>query len=490
MSPLWVISNSEMLSVYNISFLQDTKALSIYHGTNIFLSNLAMCSNSIYGIFITNSVNITLKDSCFYDNNATVLDIRLVSNLKMTNLVFLSNRYSSTASCVIDKGRDLVIQDVHFLYNSNANTLGEGGGMRLVGITNAFLRLLFVGNITGGYGGGLYIGLSTNVVLEGLFVSNKSVSYMGGGAYLSCSGLVMSGYWEGNVSGNHGGGLYLSGMFNTVTNTFFVQNISSNFGGGMYTTGIYNSRIEGIFVSNEATGNNYAAGALYCGTMTNIFISLQGSYNKGKGGIVIFNGNSAYYSNVVVEFKLRANTGTGAAVSLLKASFITITNSLVSGHTNLAALSISVGTNISVIDSYFVSNSNSFVIFVGGDPVYNYWLTNFVMYNAYVIDNDASTLLKFGGKIWLIISNNIFGGISGTPVRAIEETYDIPAFGILSLVRNMFYTNTLQYLYTNYNPATNVGFLPPFVPEEWTNINNSSLLGTTEESTNNMVGVR
>ncbi|MFN4217237.1 MAG: hypothetical protein ACK4HQ_07550 [Brevinematales bacterium] len=222
--------------------------------------------------------------------------------------------------------------------------------------------------------------------------------------------------------------------------------------------------------------------------MTNVGISMYGAYNKGKGGIVIFNGNSASYSNVRGEFKLFNNTGTGAIISLLKASFITITNSVVSGHTNLVALSISVGTNIRVVDSYFISNSNSSIVVVMGDPVYNQWLTNFVMYNTFLIDDDASTLLQLGGKIWLIISNNTFGGVSANSGRAIEETYDIPLSGVLSLVENQFYTNTLQYLYTNYNPQTNVGFLPPFQPKEWTNINNPALLGTTPESTNNRVG--
>ncbi|MFN3659761.1 MAG: hypothetical protein ACK4TN_00810, partial [Brevinematales bacterium] len=60
---LWIVSNAQSISIYNVFLFHNTNAISLYQVTNMVLSNIIGRSNAVSSIFLTHSSHVAIKDS-------------------------------------------------------------------------------------------------------------------------------------------------------------------------------------------------------------------------------------------------------------------------------------------------------------------------------------------------------------------------------------------------------------------------------------------
>lgn len=271
-----------------------------------------------------------------------------------------------------------------------------GGGVYLRAsaiLRNCVVHSNTASSINPGYGGGMYVYYYDDVTLEGnTIMSNTGSSGVrgrGGGMYLHRSdALLQSNVVMLNTAGtkhgmNHGGGLYLYYASPTLENNIIITNVASTvsrawaYGGGLYinesAATLEGNIVRGNFASTAARG--YGGGVhLQDSDATlkgNEIISNTASaigFGYG-GGLYVSHGSITLINNVVadnhadidgsglrfrgaswypIEGHLLHNTiahnhGSGQGICVKEYATLTLTNTILAGHTG-EAITITAGS--------------------------------------------------------------------------------------------------------------------------------------------------
>jgi hypothetical protein len=254
-----------------------------------------------------------------------------------------------------------------------------------------------LGNSTGyGRGGGIYIDNRNNdapadiwesqIVSNTATISNTAVGWGGGlwleaGSYITPA-TVMSTTFENNTANTagegQGGGVFLW-RYATLSNNLFRHNYGSQAAAGGYGGALYLWEVWGVtleanqFISNTASASGSGLGGAIYGsarvafTMTNNLLAENHASTAG-GGLWLDTWNPSYLiAGTLVNNTLADNDAGSGGEGIWVGRYVslTLTNTLISGHTvgitvtAPASSTVSAGTNLFYNDSDPITGTNA-----------------------------------------------------------------------------------------------------------------------------------
>ena len=271
---------------------------------------------------------------------------------------------------------------------------------------------------SGSSGGGIYLTNASFCRLTNIMLSNNYAISLGGGFFImhGVSNTIHATCYSNSSFTRGGGGMLYYTIGHTITSTF-ISNSSQN-GGGLHIMRSTNTSVNSTFLNN---------------------------YGWGKGGglhLFLSGGNNV---NSTVLGNSTASDKDGGGI-LVEAS----SNQTISGT---------------------ISGNNRAAIYLHASPgtrIINAALTNCTGTNIISV--------RYSHTTGLVISNCLFGGSQAGTTAIFEiDASDITG---QTLVNNAFITNTMDYLYRDFNNGYSASF---------TDLNNNTWSGATTASGN--VGV-
>lgn len=262
---------------------------------------------------------------------------------------------SSDGGAIYNENSSTVtIKDSIFKYN---RATIHGGAISNIGIVKAITGSTFTSNATtastNSYGGAIFNSSTIRLIDDTTFTSNYTSGSAGrGGAIYNTGtiGLVSNSEFNSNYASNNcnGGAIYNTGTIK-LDNTTFTSN-NSGLGGAIYNTGnlnIYrtlgtttfsgNSSLDGGAIANIEGGALTVYNSIFEGNHVSV---LSGAENSGVGGAIV-NGNLV--SNVSTVANIYNSTFTNNYAGLGGGAVVNVYNS-------------SSGTTLSIYDSTFTGN--------------------------------------------------------------------------------------------------------------------------------------
>lgn len=355
-------------------------------------------------------------------------------------------------------------------------------------------------------------GLSNIYVQAGTYITNAGLASSGSGVTASLTGLNIQGGWNagytaqtgystldgegclehivyisanstklsrlciinGNTTGpvsnpdtgNSGPGICINSSYNTISNCILTNHNATGDGAIFMYNGGNNTVVDCIINQNNASYRG-AGISLWFSSYNNILNSTLSNNNVVNNGGAIYMNASSY--NVVSNVKLLFNYATNAA------------------NSHSAGLGVNSGSYIDVLDSLIVGNRNNSTRGSAFNfmAVGNLRIVNNVMSNNINVSGMSSLIALYSSSATtftnLVISNNLFSSTNMGSDYGIYE-YGTAGIGKKALKLNTFMTNEIRYLYY-------IGYNTRYVTNNtlWTNINLPSYVGTTADSTNNVV---
>ncbi len=447
--------------------------------------------------------------------------------------IFMTNsHYCAISNCVMTNNRGW-----------------NGGGLGMLHSSQNLIHATFTTNIYGGLGGGIYMGAGANRNYLAVIIMNCAAPNGGGGIYMvdantnlitgqitgnSCNadggGIAMI-YGKDNVFSNCvftanrtesmvGGGLALYDLRAIVLNCVFSNNFAAQKGGGVF---IFNPDCvvsNSVFLNNTVSNNTQHTygGALYIqGFNTTVFncqfannLSVATSGYTAYGGAIhaqstptgikirncVISNNTAYYGGGI------ANLLTGAGNFLtVESNFITCNRAgymggglyssggpgfrIVQNVITSNAATVGCGMYMhgwALVQSNLIATNKPLGMF--GSAIYysNYPTTN--IHNVILGDNSAIGL-DYCHMATTIFTSNIIGGssIGNTGYAIYENSADTYNH---RLTYNLFLTNTLSYLYQDFENGWETNITSG---ADWNNINNTAYTGASTAANNGVTNL-
>lgn len=426
------------------------------------------------------------------DNAGNISDTNTVRILYVRKVVFVSTSgndnnvgiFSFLPVKTINKGIEIsvysnwnIVYVAQGVYTPNNGILSGDSG---VIITNNDIKLI------GGWDSSFnnVIGYSE---LDGEY-SVKHIIFVTNVSNISLMNFVVR---KGNANGlaphNNGGGVYFSSVsYSLVSNIILSNNVCNNIGGGFY---IQNSKTNVLYVSSYSN-NAIKGGGIGIEGFQSVSNYVMGNFSMNYasthgGGIFL-----SYPNTTLLNVDVSSNISSqGGGIKIEGGNGIYIYGSIYSNSTSSGgggAIEISGGNNITISASIYNNKSGW-----KGGAIYAYSYNGLNILSSIITNNFANIINSsiqiagspFAGKP--VLSNNIIGG-SGVNSIGIAEENSLGNFLTgHKLIRNLFITNYLNYLYYETN-SSGERYITNTV-EDWTNINNPSITGATSDSTNNVV---
>lgn len=242
--------NSDFSSVVGYSTIDVSNSIKqcvvIENATNITLSGIILNNGRTYsfsggGIYIKNSLNITI-----------------------TNVGVSSNSAINAGGVYVENVRN----SKFFVKVSANNSLNIGGGIMITNSSNIELQVEVFNNTSPRYGGGVVIANSSNVNLRGTITNNTS-AYGGGVAIIgpASRGNTINGNIILNTGTTGGGGIFISNA-NTNIISANLQGNTSPRGGGVYIANPVGQIVisESIITNIDSTGSQRSSVFIHSAT--------------------------------------------------------------------------------------------------------------------------------------------------------------------------------------------------------------------------------
>lgn len=414
-------------------------------------------------------------------------DIQIIGGWDITEKQdILGRRYTTAFDTIVGYSE---------ITGSNLNNV-----IRIENVSNIIISNLMVkgGNATNSQndkGGGIYISNVSHSVIY-VVASQNSATYGGGAFITSCSNNIISIESKLN-SAIYGGGVYIT---NSHSNTITIESILNNasHGGGIYISKSYDNTM-----SLGATSNtSYWGGGvfIYASSNNNISISAYGNKAIQSGGGIYISGCIGNIININSINNTSEVNGGGGFIFLSKSNTITGISEWNIASNKGGGLYIESSSD----DSINIEILRNKSIYRGGG-IFIRTSTNITI-RGVVSENRSE---DYGCGICLIsnISNKIINGIitrnwsegslksvihlydesylliSNCTISGLDESvgiYEETQITNHTLVNNTIITNNFPLLYMENNSQL-------ITINDWANINNPTLIGTTPDSTNNIV---
>lgn len=327
-------------------------------GTSI-IDGGANALNRIFHISLSGSKRVEIRDltirgASVKDSGAGIYASGL-GELAIFDSVIRKNYASPTATGVLQGGGGIFAAGEIRLSLVNSEVLenridGETTGAGIIStheltVDNSLIYANDASDTVNGVGGIWSSGIAE--VRQSTFEFNSGKS--GGGGFFTGANFSKVAFLD-NIAILKGGGLSV-GNGCRFTDVYFARNrVTQGFGGGLYTYGVDNSLRNATFEGNIAQDGGEAfvgdGGGIYnSGNFTAENLTLFGNSATGSGGGV-FNGlgffsltHGTVSSNIADSDAGGAVPGDGGGLYVYQDSFVTISNSIVAGNSDLLGLS-------------------------------------------------------------------------------------------------------------------------------------------------------
>lgn len=240
------------------------------------------------------------------------------------------------------------------------NTGIAGGGISVIDGDPLLLASSFDANHAL-FGGGVYVEFGSVTIDECTFTANTAVNFGGAVALVGSNvATVLDSSFTGNSTNQFGGAIYSNSSTLDAQRLLIVGNgeavpfeegpgaVYLTFGGG----GIYSTGSSGRIEASRFLGNTaYAGGGFYSASETGIeLVNCLIAENDAPLGAVYANSSSPAFINCTVANNL------GFGVFTTYNSFPTFANSIIAGHTSIAATEVA-GNGLTTLSNSLVDGS-------------------------------------------------------------------------------------------------------------------------------------
>ena len=376
---------------------------------------------------ITNSGNLSIDNTVFYNNKTTTWD----------------TAFAAEGAAVRNETAG-IISNLNGTFIENQGTYG--GAVYNLGKIDS-ISGNFINNYASGDGGGIWSSGDIDKI-DGVFIANSAGS--NGGAIRTNSGTIkeIDGIFIDNTSINYGGAIFNNGVMENVSGTY-INNFGRAGGGAVFNRDTMNN-LDGYFYNNSTEANGGAFQAWNTSNTGNVSGTFIKNLANGSGG-AIYNNNSPI-TNISGDFLLNtaggtssshyggaiANSGYNANIESIKGNFLL--NTAESENNNAFGGAIyNFSGLIENIDGTFIENSVSSQYTGRGGAIYNEGTINNISGNFY--SNKASGTGERGAGAAIYNTKDI---TSITGVFKNNEAYSPDSLAYGGAIYNSRYINTIS----------------------------------------------